>query len=49
MDVEGATVTTYTMGTQYKIGEQIVATKRNYLLALKGNQKEVSRLYQAIF
>jgi predicted transposase YbfD/YdcC len=36
----GATVTTDAMGTQYKIGEQIVEAKGDYLLALKGNQGE---------
>ena len=40
IDIEGATVTTDAMGTQYKIGDQIVAEKGNYLLALKGNQGE---------
>lgn len=40
LDIEGATVTTDAMGTQYKIGEQIVEEKANYLLALKGNQGE---------
>lgn len=40
IDIEGATVTTDAMGTQYKIGEQIVEKKGNYLLALKGNQGE---------
>jgi predicted transposase YbfD/YdcC len=28
------------MGTQYKMGDQIVEAKGNYLLALKGNQGE---------
>ena len=40
LDIEGATVTTDAMGTQYKIGEQIVKEKGHYLLALKGNQGE---------
>lgn len=40
IDIEGATVTTDAMGTQYKIGEQIVEEKGNYVLALKGNQGE---------
>ncbi len=40
LDIEGATVTTDAMGTQYKIGEQIVEGKGDYLLALKGNQGE---------
>ena len=40
LDIEDATVTSDAMGTQYKIGEQIVEKKGNYLLALKGNQGE---------
>jgi len=44
IDIEGATVTTDAVGTQYKIGEQIVEEKRNYLLALKRNQGEFMML-----
>jgi predicted transposase YbfD/YdcC len=40
IDIDGATVTTDAMGTQYKIGDQIVEAKGNYLLALKGSQGE---------
>ena len=40
LDIEGATITTDAMGTQFKIGEQIVEEKGNYVLALKGNQGE---------
>jgi predicted transposase YbfD/YdcC len=40
LDIEGATVTTDAMGAQYKIGDQIVAAKGDYVLALKGNQGE---------
>jgi predicted transposase YbfD/YdcC len=40
IDIDGATVTTDAMGTQYKIGNQIIEAKGNYLLALKGNQGE---------
>lgn len=40
LDIEDATVTTDAMGAQYKIGDQIVENKGNYLLALKGNQGE---------
>ena len=40
LDIKDATVTTDAMGTQYKIGDQIVAKKGNYVLALKGNQGE---------
>lgn len=38
LDIEDATVTTDAMGTQYKIGDQIIEKKGNYILALKGNQ-----------
>jgi predicted transposase YbfD/YdcC len=40
IDIEDATVTTDAMGTQHKIGDQIVEEKGNYVLALKGNQGE---------
>lgn len=40
LDIEGATITTDAMGAQFKIGEQIVEQKGNYVLALKGNQGE---------
>jgi predicted transposase YbfD/YdcC len=38
LDIEGSTVTTDAMGTQYKIANQIIAAKGDYILALKGNQ-----------
>lgn len=40
LDIEGSTVTTDAMGTQFKIADMIVAKKADYLLALKGNQGE---------
>jgi len=40
LDIEDATITTDAMGTQYKIADQIVEKKGDYLLALKGNQGE---------
>lgn len=40
LDIEGSTVTTDAMGTQYKIANQIIASKGDYILALKGNQGE---------
>jgi predicted transposase YbfD/YdcC len=40
LDIEGATITTDAMGTQYKIGDYIKEKKGDYLLALKGNQGE---------
>jgi len=40
LDIEGATITTDAMGCQFAIGNQIVAAKANYVLALKGNQGE---------
>jgi predicted transposase YbfD/YdcC len=40
LDIEGATITTDAMGTQYKIADKIVEKKGDYVLALKGNQGE---------
>jgi predicted transposase YbfD/YdcC len=40
LDIEGATITTDAMGTQYKIANQILSSKGDYVLALKGNQGE---------
>lgn len=40
LDIEGATITTDAMGCQYRIGEQIVEEKADFVLALKGNQGE---------
>ncbi|PHM49692.1 hypothetical protein Xmir_01140 [Xenorhabdus miraniensis] len=40
LDIESATVTIDTMGCQYKISDQIVERKADYVLALKGNQGE---------
>ena len=40
LDIEGATITTDAMGTQFKIADQIVDAKADYVLALKGNQGE---------
>lgn len=40
LDIEGATITTDAMGTQFKIAELIVDKKADYILALKGNQGE---------
>jgi predicted transposase YbfD/YdcC len=40
LDIEGATITTDAMGCQFAIANQIVDTKANYVLALKGNQGE---------
>ena len=38
LDIEGATITTDAMGCQYKIANQIVEAKGDYVLALKGRQ-----------
>ena len=38
LDIEGATITTDAMGTQYKIADQIIKAKGDFILALKGNQ-----------
>jgi predicted transposase YbfD/YdcC len=40
LDIEGATITTDAMGCQFKIANQIVAAKGDYVLALKGSQGE---------
>ncbi|WP_340619089.1 ISAs1 family transposase, partial [Xenorhabdus entomophaga] len=41
LDIEGATITIDAMGCQYKIADQIVENKADYVLALKGNQGEL--------
>jgi predicted transposase YbfD/YdcC len=41
LDIEDAVVTIDAMGTQTKIAEQIRQKKAHYLLAVKGNQKEL--------
>jgi predicted transposase YbfD/YdcC len=41
IDIKEATITTDAMGCQYKIGEQIIKNKGNYVLGLKGNQGEL--------
>lgn len=38
LDIESSTVTMDAMGTQYKIANQIVDKKADYVLAMKGNQ-----------
>jgi predicted transposase YbfD/YdcC len=40
LDIEGATITTDAMGCQFKIANQIVKAKGDYVLALKGSQGE---------
>jgi predicted transposase YbfD/YdcC len=40
LDIEGATITTDAMGCQFKIADQIVKAKGDYVLALKGSQGE---------
>jgi len=41
IDIKEATVTMDAMGCQYKIGDQIVENKGDYVLGLKGNQGEL--------
>lgn len=41
LDIEDAVITIDAMGTQIKIAEQIREKKGHYLLAVKGNQKEL--------
>jgi predicted transposase YbfD/YdcC len=38
LDIRGATITIDAMGCQYKIADQIIEQKGQYVLALKGNQ-----------
>ena len=45
VDIKGAIITIDAMGTQKAIAEQIVDSKADYVLALKGNQ---GTLYQAV-
>lgn len=40
LDIQGATITTDAMGCQFKIANQIVNAKADYVLALKGSQGE---------
>ncbi|CDG21589.1 conserved protein of unknown function [Xenorhabdus poinarii G6] len=40
LDIEGSIITVDVMGYQYKIANQIVRNKADYMLALKGNQGE---------
>ena len=41
IDIEGAIITIDAMGTQTKIARQIIETKGDYILALKGNQSSL--------
>jgi predicted transposase YbfD/YdcC len=41
LDIKGAFVTIDAMGCQQKIAEQIISQEANYILAVKGNQKEL--------
>lgn len=45
VDIEGAIITIDAMGTQKAIAEQIIESKADYVLALKGNQET---LHQAV-
>jgi len=49
LDIEGCIVTIDAMGTQTKIAEAIVGGKGDYILALKGNQKELREETESIF
>jgi predicted transposase YbfD/YdcC len=49
LDIEGGIVTIDAMGAQTKIAEEIVKGKGDYILALKGNQKELREEVESIF
>lgn len=49
LDIEGSIVTIDAMGTQTKIAEDIIEKKGDYILALKGNQKELREETESIF
>ena len=49
LDIEDAVVTIDAIGTQTKIAEQIRQQKGNYMLSVKGNQKELHEDIQCAF
>lgn len=49
LDIEGSIVTIDAMGTQTKIASHIVEGKGDYILALKGNQKELREETESVF
>ncbi len=49
LDIKGATITLDAMGCQNKIAKQIISKGADYVLALKGNQGELSGEVKAYF
>src|SRR5690554_7029945 len=49
LDIEGSIITIDAMGTQKAIAEKIVTKGADYILALKGNQKEINEEAQSLF
>lgn len=49
LDIKGAIITIDAMGTQKSIAEKIVDNGADYILALKGNQKETNEEVQSLF
>ena len=49
LDIKGSTVTIDAMGCQYKIAEQIVDKKGEYIFSLKGNQSGLVEEVQSYF
>lgn len=47
LDIEGSTITIDAMGCQKSIAKQIVKKKASYILAVKGNQKELEENIKA--
>ena len=49
LDIEGSIITIDAMGTQRAIAKKIVNKGADYILALKGNQKEINEEAQSLF
>jgi predicted transposase YbfD/YdcC len=49
LDIEGCIITIDAMGTQTAIAKDIIDKKADYVLALKGNQKELREEVESIF
>lgn len=49
LDIEGSIITIDAIGTQTKIAEKIIDNKADYILSLKGNQKELLAQVESCF
>lgn len=49
LDIEGSIITIDAIGTQTKIAEKIIDNKADYILSLKGNQKELLSQVESCF